>query len=83
MKATVAAILLGAFTAIAFGVPLSRGVRDDVSARCGIVESDSNRHRRAASVNQNRLWPNTVVPFVLADQFEGQHTDAYKLGMNR
>ena len=82
MKATVAAILLGAFTAIAFGVPLSRGVRDDVSARCGMVESDSNRHRRAVSGNLNRLWPNATVPFVLADKFEGQCTDAYKLDTN-
>lgn len=77
MKATVAAILLGAFTAIAFGVPLSRGVRDDVPASCGVVESGSNRHRRAVTGNQNRLWPNGVVPFVLADQLEGQRTDAY------
>lgn len=72
MKATVAnAVLFGAVMAIAYGAPLSRNVRDD-GFRCGAVESDSSRQRRAAAGSQNLLWPNAVVPFVLADRLEGQ-----------
>lgn len=73
MKATVAkAILFGALTVIALGAPLSRSGVKDGDFRCGIAESDSSRHRRAATGYQNKLWANAVVPFVLADSFEGQ-----------
>ena len=75
MKSTVAnAILFGALTAIVLGGPVSRGVRDD-DFRCGTVESDPSRHRRAATGYQNSLWANAVVPFVLSDRFEGQRVD--------
>ncbi|KAK5969398.1 hypothetical protein GCK32_015182 [Trichostrongylus colubriformis] len=71
----------GNYTIIRTASPVATKSSDGVVFRRYYSDAPSSKTKRAATARKERIWPDGVIPYVIASNFSGEHKNLFQRAM--